>query len=67
MKLSWKTFMKSNKTIEEAIAFFESDMDSDDEKETEEARSEFDKLMASARRTGDGSIEVRIPVLSRGE
>ena len=33
----------------------------------EEARAEFDKLMASARRTDDGSIEVRIPVLVRGE
>lgn len=33
----------------------------------EEARAEFDKLMASARRTDGGSIEVRIPVLVRGE
>ena len=32
-----------------------------------EARAEFDKLMASARRLDDGSIEVRIPVLVRGE
>ncbi len=33
-----EAFMKSNKTIEEAIAFFESDMDSDDEKETAKRR-----------------------------
>ena len=33
----------------------------------EEARAEFDKLMASARRTDDGTIEVKIPVLVRGE
>ena len=32
-----------------------------------EARAEFDKLMASAHRLDDGSIEVRIPVLVRGE
>ena len=29
-----EAFMKSNKTLEEAVAFFESDMRSDDEKET---------------------------------
>ena len=32
-----------------------------------EAREEFDKLVASAHRSDDGSIEVRIPVLVRGE
>ena len=32
-----------------------------------EAREEFDKLIASASRSDDGSIEVRIPVLVRGE
>lgn len=32
-----------------------------------EARAEFDKLVASAHRSDDGSIEVRIPVLVRGE
>lgn len=33
-----KAFMKSNKTIEEAVAFFESDMKSDDEKEVPKRR-----------------------------
>ena len=33
----------------------------------EEARAEFDKLAASAHRLDDGSIEVKIPVLVRGE
>ena len=33
----------------------------------EEARTEFDKLTASAHRLDDGSIEVRIPVLVRGQ
>ena len=32
-----------------------------------EARAEFDKLAANAHRLDDGSIEVRIPVLVRGE
>lgn len=32
-----------------------------------EARAEFDKLVASAYRLDDGTIEVRIPVLVRGE
>ncbi len=32
-----------------------------------EARAEFDKLMARASRTDDGTIEVKIPVLVRGE
>ena len=32
-----------------------------------EAREEFDKLIASASRLDDGSIEVRIPVLVRSE
>ena len=32
-----------------------------------EAREEFDKLIASASRLDDGSIEVKIPVLVRGE
>ena len=32
-----------------------------------EAKAEFEKLTATARRVGDGSIEVRIPVLVRGE
>ena len=32
-----------------------------------EAKAEFDKLVASARRLDDGSIEVKIPVLVRGE
>lgn len=35
--------------------------------EEEEARTEFDKLTASAHRLDDGSIEVRIPVLVRGQ
>ena len=33
-----EAFMKSNKTLEEAIAFFESDMKSDDMKETPKRR-----------------------------
>lgn len=32
-----------------------------------EARTEFDKLPANAHRLDDGSIEVRIPVLVRGQ
>lgn len=32
-----------------------------------EARTEFDKLLANAHRLDDGSIEVRIPVLVRGQ
>lgn len=32
-----------------------------------EAKVEFEKLTASARRMDDGSIEVRMPVLVRGE
>ena len=32
-----------------------------------EARTEFDKLAANAHRLDDGTIEVRIPVLVRGE
>ena len=32
-----------------------------------EARAEFEKLMASAHRLDDGTIEVRIPVLVRGK
>ena len=33
-----EAFMKSNKTIEEAIAFFESDMKSDDAREAQKRR-----------------------------
>lgn len=33
----------------------------------EEARAEFDKLVATARKNADGTIDIRIPQLIRGE